>query len=59
MFCFLIVSLFFLIDFQIWNFPHLEESLGLGDHVSQALGGSQVLAQVPLVGSSQAVLPAT
>lgn len=55
-FFFLIVS-FFKIDFQIWIFWHLEEPLSLGDHVSQALGGCQVLAQVPLVGSSQTVLP--
>lgn len=40
-------------------FLYLEESLGLGDHVGQALGGSQVLAQVPLVWSAQAVLPVT
>lgn len=46
-------------DFQTWKVLHLEESLCLGDHVSQALRGGQVLAQVPLVGPSQAVLPAT
>lgn len=39
------------------RFLYLEESLGLGDHIGQALGGSQVLAQVPLVWTAQAVLP--
>lgn len=38
---------------------YLEESLGLGDHVGEALRGGQVLAQVPLVRASQAVLPVT
>ena len=38
---------------------YLEESLGLGDHVGEALRGRQVLAQVPLVRTSQAVLPVT
>lgn len=41
------------------RFLYLEDSLGLGDHVGQALGGSQVLAQVPLVRAAQAVLPVT
>lgn len=49
----------FEIAFQTRSSTHLEESLSLGDHVRQALGGRQVLAQVPLVGSSQTVLPAT
>lgn len=39
------------------RFLYLEECLGLGDHIGQALGGSQVLAQVPLVWTAQAVLP--
>ena len=38
---------------------YLEQSLGLSDHVGQALGGSQVLTQVPLVRAAQAVLPMT
>lgn len=38
---------------------YLEKSLGLGDHVSQSLGGSQVLTQVSLVRAAQAVLPVT
>lgn len=41
----------------MWNFQDLEESGGLGDHVGQALGGRQVLAQVPLVWASQAGFP--
>lgn len=41
----------------MWNFGDLEESGGLGDHVGQALGGRQVLAQVPLVRASQAGFP--
>lgn len=36
----------------MWNFRDLEESGGLGNHVGQALGGRQVLAQVPLVRAS-------
>lgn len=42
-----------------FRFLYLEESLRLSDHVGQALGGSQVLAQVPLVWAAQAVLPVT
>lgn len=38
---------------------HLEEPLDLSDHIGQALGRSQVLAQVPLVWPAQAVLPVT
>lgn len=38
---------------------YLEESLGFGDHVGQALGGSQVLTQVPLIRAAQAILPVT
>lgn len=38
---------------------YLEQSLDLGDHVSQALGGGQVLAQVSLIRAAEAVLPVT
>lgn len=38
---------------------YLEESLDFGDHVGQALGGSQVLTQVSLIRAAQAVLPVT
>lgn len=37
--------------------PDLEETLALGDHVRQALGGRQVLVQVLLVGATCGVLP--
>lgn len=37
--------------------PDLKQTLALSDHVRQALGGSQVLAQVLLVGAARGVLP--
>lgn len=37
--------------------PDLEQALGLSDHVSQTMGGSQILAQVFLIRTTSHVLP--
>lgn len=39
--------------------PHLKEPMGVADHAGQSLSGRQVLAQVLLVWSAQAVFPVT